>query len=112
MIGIFSRTTELYNALGNETRLRILILLRAKKEMDLKNLGYFLMEENIETLENHLIILKKVKLIQKINSSYLLTKEGKRRLSELGVTGSEAIELAKERETLLKSTFQNKINIM
>ncbi|MGD2248089.1 MAG: hypothetical protein PVF58_06755 [Candidatus Methanofastidiosia archaeon] len=75
--------------------------------MDLKNLGYFLMEESIETLENHLNILKKVKLIQKNNSNYLLIKEGKRRLIELGVTESEAIELAKERETLLKSTSPN-----
>jgi hypothetical protein len=32
MIGIFSRITELYDALANETRLSILILLRAKKK--------------------------------------------------------------------------------
>jgi hypothetical protein len=52
---------------------------------------------------------------QRMNVAYFLndlrgdslTKEGKRRLSELGVTESEAIELTKEREISIKSTSQN-----
>jgi DNA-binding transcriptional ArsR family regulator len=107
MIGIFSRTTELYNALANETRMSILILLEAKKEMDLKDFRDYLEEKSIEILENHLSILEKVELIQKRDPTYSLTKEGKRRLSELGVTESEAIELTKEREISIKSTSQN-----
>lgn len=109
MIGIFSRTTELYNALANETRLSILILLGAKKEMDLKDLRDYLGEKSKEILENHLSMLEKAKLIQKRDPSYSLTKEGKRRLSELGVTESEAIELTKEREISIKSTSQNEV---
>lgn len=107
MIGIFSRTTELYDALANETRLSILILLRAKKEMDSKDLRDYLREKSIETLEHHLNILERAKLIQKRDSSYSLTKEGERRLSELGVTESEAIELTREREILIESISQN-----
>jgi predicted transcriptional regulator len=107
MIGIFSRTTELYNALANETRMSILILLEAKKEMDLKDFRGYLGEKSIEILENQLSILEKVELIQKRDPTYSLTKEGKRRLSELGVTESEAIELTKEREISIKSTSQN-----
>ncbi len=109
MIGIFSRTTELYDALANETRLSILILLKAKKEMDSEDLRDYLGEESIETLEHHLNVLERVKLIQKRDSSYSLTKEGERRLSELGVTESEAIELTKEREILIESTSQNEV---
>lgn len=97
MIGIFSRTTELYDALANETRLSILILLKANKEMDLKEIRDYLGKNGIETLEHHLNTLEKAKFIQKRDSSYSLTKEGKRRLSELGVTESEAIELTLER---------------
>ena len=109
MIGIFSKTTELYNALENETRLSILILLKAKKEMDLEDFRNYLGEESIEILENHLNILEKVRLIQKRDPSYSLTKEGERRLSELGVTESEAIELTKEREISIKSISQNEV---
>lgn len=109
MIGIFSRTTELYDALANETRLSILILLGAKKEMDLEDFKNYLGEKSIEILENHLSILEKAKLIQRRDPSYSLTKEGKRRLLELGVTESEAIELTKEREISIKSTSQNDV---
>lgn len=55
------------------------------------------MKNGIETLEHHLNTLEKAKLIQKKDSSYSLTKEGKRRLSELGVTELEAMELTLER---------------
>lgn len=109
MIGIFSKTMELYNALENETRLSILILLKAKKEMDLEDFRDYLGEESIEILENHLNMLEKVKLIQGRDPSYSLTKEGERRLSELGVTESEAIELTKEREISIKSISQNEV---
>jgi len=111
MIGIFSRTTELYDALANETRLSIFILLRAKKEMDSKDLRDYLREKSIETLEHHLNILERAKLIQKRDSSYSLTKEGERRLSELGVTETEAIELTREREILIESISQNEVDL-
>ncbi len=109
MIGIFSKTTELYDALANEIRLSILILLRAKKKMDLEDLTSYLGKKSIETLEHHLKILENAKLIQKRDSSYSLTKEGERRLSELGVTEPEAIELTKEREISIESLSQNEI---
>lgn len=109
MIGLFNKTGKLYDALGDETRLSILILLRAKKEMNLEVLTYYLGEENKETLEYHLSILEETKLIQKKDSNYSLTKEGTRRLSELRVTESEAIELTKERELSIKSA-QNEVD--
>jgi len=109
MIGLFNKTETLYDALGNETRLGILILLRAKKEMDLKDLGNYL-NESKEVLENHLNILGKINLIQKLDSMYMLTEEGIRRLSELRVTESEAIELTKERERSIKSA-QDRIDL-
>lgn len=109
MIGIFSRTTALYNALADETRLSILILLRAKNEINLRDLRDYLGENHIETLEHHLNMLEKAKLIQKRDSSYSLAKEGKRRLSELGVTELEAIELTREREISMRSTGHDEI---
>ena len=108
MIGIFSRTTELYDALADEIRLSILILARAKEKMEFGEFMKYLEEKNEETLEHHLNILEKVKLIQKKDASYSLTGDGIRRLSELGVTESEAIELVKERETSLEFESLNK----
>ena len=105
MIGIFSRTTELYNALADETRLSILILARAKEKMEFGEFMKYLGGKSEEILEHHLNILEKVNLVKKRDTSYSLTREGIRRLSELGVTESEAIELAKERETLLEMYF-------
>jgi DNA-binding HxlR family transcriptional regulator len=105
MIGIFSRTTGLYNALADETRLSILILARAKEKMELREFMKYLGEKSEETLENHLNILEKVNLVQKRDTSYSLTKEGIRRLTEFGVTESEAMELVKERETSLEMYF-------
>ncbi len=105
MIGIFSRTAELYNALADETRLSILILARAKEKRELREFMKYLGGKSEEILEHHLNILEKVNLIQKRDTSYSLTKEGIRRLSEFGITESESIELAKERENLLEMYF-------
>ena len=68
MVGLFSRTRELYDALGNETRLSILILLRAKKELGLGDFRNYFGEENKENLKYHLNILEKSRLIQKQDS--------------------------------------------
>ncbi|MBU7047964.1 MAG: hypothetical protein HXS54_16115 [Theionarchaea archaeon] len=112
MIGIFSRTTELYDALADEIRLSILILGRAKEKMEFGEFMKYLGEKDEETLEHHLNVLEKVKLIQKREASYSLTGEGIRRLSELGVTESEAIELVKERETSLEFESLNKATLI
>lgn len=109
MVGLFSKTKRLYDALGDERRLSILILLRAKKEMNLEDIGSCLGEESKEILEPQLNILENSKLIQKSGSAYSLTAEGIRRLSELGVTESEASELAKERETLKDLASQDQV---
>jgi len=42
MIGFFSKTIELYDALGDEIRLSMLILLRAKKKLELKDFEFYL----------------------------------------------------------------------
>lgn len=55
---------------------------------------------SIVTLERHLDILEKSRLMQESNSIYSLTEEGIRRLSELGVTKLEAIELTRERKKI------------
>jgi len=98
MVGLFSKTRELYDALGNETRLSILILLRAKKEMSLEDFRNYLEKENKENLKYHLNILEKSRLIQKQDSYYSLTEEGVRRLSELGITELEAVGLIEKEE--------------
>jgi len=74
--------------------------------MDLTDFMDYLGEKRIEILENHLNILEKARLVQRGDSSYSLTREGKRKLSELEVTESEATELTKEREISIKSTSQ------
>lgn len=96
MVGLFSKTRELYDALGNETRLSILILLRAKKEMSLEDFRNYLGEENKENLKYHLNILEKSRLIQKQDSYYSLTEEGIRRLSELGIAELDVELIEKE----------------
>ncbi|KYK37632.1 MAG: hypothetical protein AYK19_00075 [Theionarchaea archaeon DG-70-1] len=103
MVGLFSKTRELYDALGNETRLSILILLRAKKELGLEDFRNYLGEENKENLKYHLDILEKSRLIQKQDPYYSLTREGVRRLSELGITELEAVGLIEKEEFSTKS---------
>ncbi|MGC1122125.1 MAG: helix-turn-helix domain-containing protein [Candidatus Methanofastidiosia archaeon] len=97
MIGIFNRTAQLYDALANKTRLSILILLKARDEMNLDDFTRYLEEVDTQNLGDHLGILEKAKLIRKELSTYFLTKEGRRRLTELGISKTEALELTKER---------------
>lgn len=108
MIELFGKTKGLYDMLGDEKRLSILILLRAKGKLSLGYLQCYL-GENPKEILRHLNMLEKGRLIQKSKDScYFLTEEGIRRLSELGVTKSEAIELTKEREILTESSYQHK----
>lgn len=106
MIGFFTKTRELYNVLGDETRLSILILLRTRR-MSLEDIKNYLGRKPNEMLDYHLNILGKNRLIQKSGVFYFLTEEGISRLSELGITTSEAVKLAKEREALMTSEFKN-----
>lgn len=97
MIGIFNKTAQLYDTLANETRLSILILLRAKDEMNPDDFAQYLEEVDMQNLGDHLGVLEKSKLIRKELSTYSLTREGRRRLTELGISKTEALELTKER---------------